>query len=284
MPQRRAATKTAPNPPIEEAPNDGTMTDLARATIAVFNPDFDTLNLYQKIARITGMIGGVEKRGYNAFHKYHYVTEADLVAAVRQYLAAAGIVIIPNAHTEVRDGDLTRVMIEYTVTDGNEAFTFSMPGYGADRGDKGLYKAVTGSMKYALMKLFKIETGDDPEGDTRVDERAATSDRPQRQPNVTGGERAGVRRGGHTEKASPVQIRRISELTKELQLERPEIVRSINGALGTELALPDDEAQQGKAITEFLQALTTEQAGSLVQHFTEIANSREQEIVGGGYG
>ena len=274
MPQRRARV-APPNPPLTEPPNDGTQTDLATATIAVFNPDFESLNLWQKIARITGMIGGVEKRGYNAFHKYHYTLESDLVTAVRQYLAAAGIIIIPNAHLATREGELTTVYIEYTVTDGKEQFSFQMPGTGSDRGDKGLYKAITGSQKYALMKLFKIETGDHPEGDTRGDERAAVASAPQRETRVTAGSRAGVRRGGHTETASPIQVRRISELVRELGLERPEIVRRFNATLGTELKLPDDEAQQGKAITEFVQGLTTEQAGQLVVSLTEEVNERE---------
>lgn len=267
--------RPAPNPSLDETPNDGTQTDLAKAAIAVFNPDFDTLNLWGKIARITGMIGGVEKKGYNAFHKYHYVTEADLVSVVRQYLAAAGIVIIPSVVDEVREGDLTRIDVEYTVTDGKEFFTFHMPGYGADKGDKGVYKAITGSNKYALMKLFKIETGDDPEGDTRVDERAAVREAP-RPTQVTGGDRAGIRRGGHTATASPVQVRRISELVKELDLERPQFIARIMSILDKAVPLPDEDSEHGKAITTFIQNLSTEEAGKLVQELTTEINDREE--------
>lgn len=270
----RARTEP-PNPPLTEPPHDGTQTDLAQAAIEVFNPDFESLNLFQKIARITGMMGGVEKRGYNAFHKYNYTLESDLVAAVRQYLAAAGIVIIPNATVAFREGDLTAVDVEYHVTDGKESFTFHMPGYGADRGDKGVYKAITGSNKYALMKLFKIETGDDPEGDTRVDERAAVQQGEKPATRVTSGSRAGVRRGGHTELASPVQIRRISELSRELDLERPALVRALNLILGTDLVLPEEEIEQGQVITDFVKNLTTEAAGAVVQAFTAQAEMKE---------
>jgi hypothetical protein len=34
---------------------------------------------------------------------------------------------------------------------------------GADKSDKGSYKAMTGAVKYALLKTFLIPTGDDPE-------------------------------------------------------------------------------------------------------------------------
>jgi len=262
MPGRRT---TPPNPSTDDPPADGTQTDLVDAAIHVFEPDFDNLNLFQKIAKITGMIGGVQKRGYNAFHKYHYVTESDLVSAVRQYLAAAGIIIIPDAYSVSREGELTTIEIEYKVTDGKESFSFRMPGYGADRGDKGVYKAITGSQKYALMKLFKIDTGDDPESDTRVDERVAAQDRPARPTRVTSGSRAGVQRGGHTTLASPIQIRRISEAQKAAGLDRTEFVKLIETTLEVQpFVLPDDEAERSKAVLEIVKNLSSEDAGRLL--------------------
>jgi hypothetical protein len=176
-----------PQTPPPDAPTEDT--DPVAVTIAAlsFDEEFEKLNLFQRLARISGHVGNVPKKGYNAFHKYHYVTEADLVGAVRQYLAAAGILMIPDViETTQLSDELTKVVVEYTVTDGGASFTFKVPGYGSDRGDKGVYKALTGSMKYAIMKLFKIETGDDPEQDTRVDERAATRDRPPARPVEVG--------------------------------------------------------------------------------------------------
>ena len=53
-------------------------------------------------------------------------------------------------------------------------------GAGDDGADKGLYKAYTGAVKYFLMKTFLIPTGDDPEADTKADERAASRAAPAR--------------------------------------------------------------------------------------------------------
>lgn len=259
---RTATPKT--DSPSNQPPDNGTQTDLVRATLDVFEPGFDELNLWQKIARITGMVGGVEKRGFNAFHKYHYVMEADLVTAVRHYLAVAGIVIIPDVLEVTKEGELTSIMVNYIVTDGKENFTFRMPGYGSDRGDKGVYKAITGSNKYALMKLFKIETGDDPEGDTRVDERTAVSQPPARPTTVTGGERGTIGRGAHTSHASPVQIRRVSEILAESGLERIDLFALARGMFSIEIPVLDDEKAQAGAILSFLQGLTSEQAGQLL--------------------
>jgi hypothetical protein len=243
---------------------------MTKAALAVFDDEFKTLNLWEQIAHISGFLGAVPKRGYNAFHKYNYVMESDLVSIVRQYLAAAGIVIIPNVTSVEREGELTSIQCEYTVTNGRESFTFNIPGYGGDRGDKGVYKAMTGSQKYAIMKLFKIETGDDPESDTRVDERAAQPDQASAsRPRVTSGSRAGIGRGAHTEKASPVQLRRISELVRELDMERPEFVKLIAKVSGTTVVLPEEEKDQGPALLQVLRDLSTENAGAIVESLAE---------------
>lgn len=269
--QREAAE--AVDAMTEEEPNDGTQTDVAQVAIELFNPDFMALNLWGKIARITGMLGGVEKRGYNAFHKYNYALEGDVVAVVRQYLAAANIVIIPSVISESREGDLTRINVRYTVTDGNEFFEFNMPGYGADRGDKGVYKAITGSNKYAIMKLFKIETGDDPEGDTRVDERAVTGDsRPA--PVVRQGDRGDVQRGGHVPLATDLQIRRISETAKVLELTRGQLVDALNIQFNKGIVLPDDEGAQSNFLVQTLKALTGQQAGEFLNVLEGLAREK----------
>src|SRR5574340_328981 len=52
-----------------------------------------------------------------------------------------------------------------TAMDGKDKIEFLVIGEGQDRGDKATYKAMTGATKYALLKLFLIPTGDDPEKD-----------------------------------------------------------------------------------------------------------------------
>jgi hypothetical protein len=42
-------------------------------------------------------------------------------------------------------------------------------GHGIDNADKGIFKAITGAMKYWLMNQFLIPTGDDPERDNQMD-------------------------------------------------------------------------------------------------------------------
>ncbi len=40
-------------------------------------------SIYQKIAKAMSNINRIPKRGYNSFHKYEYVLEADLLDHIR---------------------------------------------------------------------------------------------------------------------------------------------------------------------------------------------------------
>lgn len=118
-------------------------------------------------------VGRVEKNGYNTFHKYAYVKEDDLVEAVRGKLSERGILLLPSVEHCSREDNLTTVILKFTFIDSEttQTYTAQWAGTGDDKGDKGLYKAYTGAVKYFLMKTFLIPTGDDPEGDEKTDKR-----------------------------------------------------------------------------------------------------------------
>ncbi len=110
----------------------------------------------------------------NAFHKYNYATEAAIVAAVRKEMAARSLLLVPNVKSvewtaiQTSAGKperLCTLMVTFTVHDGENGTTlgFDVLGQGQDSGDKASYKAMTGATKYALLKLFLIPTGHDPE-------------------------------------------------------------------------------------------------------------------------
>lgn len=130
--------------------------------------------LFVKLVDVMGEIGRVEKRGYNSFHKYSYVTESDLTDVLREKLASRGVIIIPSLQSVQHDDTLTTASMTFTLVDSETGEREAVPwaGCGDDKGDKGLYKAYTGALKYFLMKLFLVSQGDDPEGDTATDRRA----------------------------------------------------------------------------------------------------------------
>jgi hypothetical protein len=136
------------------------------------------LSLARKLAEVMGAVNHVPKNGSNNFHNYKYATEADIVAAVRKEMASRLIILIPSvvktewskvARRQGGEDRLCTLTMKFTIHDGEsgEEMSFDMVGEGQDPGDKAVYKAETGATKYALLKLFLIPTGDDPEHDEK---------------------------------------------------------------------------------------------------------------------
>lgn len=244
--------------PEKKAPEQG--------AAALMTDEFRAKDLVTKLATIMGMVGYIPKTGWNDFHKYKYVQEADLVATIRPLLSAAGIMIVPDVVEEEwlvdvipeRSGksSLSKVMVAYTITDGRTSYTMRVPGYGVDKSDKSVYKALTGSMKYALMKLFMVETGDDPERES------AGHDGPS--DVVIGHSSQPVGKGGHTEKASRYQLQRISATMREKNIARTTLLAIIALLFSIDLEVPDEDAAASRVIAAFLADLSSEDAGLLL--------------------
>jgi len=134
--------------------------------------------LISKLVKVLGGVERIPKNGYNDFHRYAYATEADVSDHTRKLLSDNNIFMMSSIE-EVINRDITtksgkaetivRVKIKVTFLCGEtgESLSFHTWGDGQDAGDKGIYKAITGAIKYALMKNFLIPTGDDPENDNQ---------------------------------------------------------------------------------------------------------------------
>lgn len=138
--------------------------------------------LVKKLAEVMQEVKYIQKRGHNKFHNYKYATESDVAEKVRESLAERSVIMIPNVtshssrehiNAKGKTEYIVTVVMEFKFIDGEsgEEISFHSVGEGQDAGDKGIYKAITGAQKYALMKAFMIPTGDDPEADTGTDER-----------------------------------------------------------------------------------------------------------------
>lgn len=149
-----------------------------------------TRPLIEKLCEIMSTVQYIQKLGYNEFHKYHYATEADISEAIRKELADRKVFLLPSVEEVSQRTITTKKGNEETVTktrikfafldaENGDSLEFVMEGEGQDPGDKGIYKAITGTTKYALMKAFLIPTGDDPEGDKSNDEHSAGHVPPQ---------------------------------------------------------------------------------------------------------
>lgn len=131
-----------------------------------------------KLCEVMAAVERVPKNGFNKFQNYAYATEADVADCIRKEFASRHIMLFPSVIKQSRilippsdKNYISEIEVEWTFVDGDtgESRTQMIPGSGMDTGDKGLYKALTGSEKYLLMKTFLIPTGDDPEADSKAE-------------------------------------------------------------------------------------------------------------------
>lgn len=142
--------------------------------------DIPKKSLVAKLAEACDEVGGIEKKGTNTQQKYAYVKAADVAKAIRHELFSRGIIIVASesefAHERIETnsgGFMTEVRLKatYTITDGTESLKFDAWGVARDSGDKAVYKAKTGALKYFLRGLGLIpDEKDDPEADETVDD------------------------------------------------------------------------------------------------------------------
>ncbi len=144
-------------------------------------------SLVKKLAEIMGEVERVPKNGRNNAQGYDYVMEADILDAVRGGMAKRSLVMFPSVVDSkwgellTKSGGKLRLCTStvcFTIEDGDsgETRSLNMLGEGTDQGDKASYKAATGAEKYALLKLFMISTGDDPERDDDSNKNLALVD------------------------------------------------------------------------------------------------------------
>ena len=229
-------------------------------------------SLASKLAYITGQMARIPKEGFNKAQSYKFVRESDVAEKVSALLAEKSIYL----HQTVRQHQMTElyktqsgnmmwlceVVMEFQFIDGGtgEASPIAtFVGHGADTGDKGIYKAMTGAEKYFLMKTFLVSTGDDPEADEKVD-RAVAASGAAAGPRVVRGTQTGVERGGKSETVTEAQVKEMSRLTKAAGLTVVTLIPVINKILGK--SLPTDLSSA--KLREFLASLSSEDGGKLI--------------------
>lgn len=148
--------------------------------------------IHAKLLAIQGELPAAPKNGFNSFHKYKYVTETDVLSLVNPLCTRHGMSHYINQLEAHIDRDTATVKVELVVHDieSGEELRATSWGYAQDmRGDKAVYKAITGATKYAYLKFFGLSTGDDPENETAPTETPALK-RPPYTPTHKAGQEA----------------------------------------------------------------------------------------------
>lgn len=149
-------------------------------------PDTAPLTLAQKILAIQNSAGVVSKRGKfgSEMGGGNYLRIEDAVIAVNKLISQHKLIFtgmllkngdgfhvsrIPHEKGSkdgpVRSGYIASVIMEWTLedTESGEKRSWCFPGDGYDGTDKAVYKAQTGSRKYAIINIFNLPIGNDVE-------------------------------------------------------------------------------------------------------------------------
>lgn len=146
------------------------------------------LNLAEKIFRVSREAAVVQRKGVgenpgnDARPLFAYARVEDVLDVVNPLLQKYKLLLTGNVPKEPmthvsKVGATTEVMVEWSLVDldsnvnGNgpeHQITYRVPGAGTDEQGKGIYRAITGSRKYAMVLIFNLKFGDEPEEVTRA--------------------------------------------------------------------------------------------------------------------
>ena len=145
----------------------------------------------KKFVEVMRECSHVAKNGTNEFHKYKYVTAADVLEKVNASLTKHGLasIVTPNllslqqvttAKGNVEQLATVEVVITLIDSESGETLTLKGLGSGQDSSDKSVAKAQTMAIKYAYLNSLAIATNDDPEADWHTDEVMQSKSSPQK--------------------------------------------------------------------------------------------------------
>ena len=138
-----------------------------------------TPKIYEALIKANELVGAISKGNTNQQQGFKFRGVDDVYNRLHPILAKCGIVIVPEVvsyevtERQARNGVLlyTRATIRhhFTASDGSSVTTLVV-GEAMDSGDKGMNKAMSIALKYALFQLFTIPTDEDKDPDATTHE------------------------------------------------------------------------------------------------------------------
>jgi hypothetical protein len=131
-----------------------------------------TRNIAQRINAAMAEVDYIQKEKKSGMN-YSIVSHDAVTAKVRPILQAHGVVYYPRDFQVCQNGNRTELVFTVrfeNIDDRSDYIDVATMGFGVDQQDKGPGKAISYGVKYALLKVLGLETGDDPDEvqDTRA--------------------------------------------------------------------------------------------------------------------
>lgn len=100
--------------------------------------------------------------------QYKFVSHDQVTAKIHKMLVKHRVNAVPTVAEMTQEGNRTTVKLLMTFVNVDiptDSYTVQFYGQGIDAADKGVGKAISYATKYAILKTFHLETGDDPDND-----------------------------------------------------------------------------------------------------------------------
>lgn len=139
-------------------------------------------NIYQRINAVRKAIGYIQKDKAvsTGGGSYKAVTHDTVTGLIRQHLIEQGIIVVPDLvsglfHQKEEGAKQRLYEATYVINFVNsekpeEKISMNVSAHALDNGDKAPGKALSYATKYAMLKLFSLETGEDEESRHQHDE------------------------------------------------------------------------------------------------------------------
>lgn len=140
--------------------------------------DVTGMNIYQRLNEVRKHVSYIQKKKKVEGQGYMAVTHDQVTGELREYFIECGIITVPNligqskmidtGTTTAKGIPFMRYEATYRVDFVNidapeEKVSVEIESHAIDQGDKAPGKAISYAVKYAYLKLFNIETGEQEE-------------------------------------------------------------------------------------------------------------------------
>ena len=126
------------------------------------------LNIYQRVHAMMKEVDYVQKIDKGGV-PYSFVSHDAVTSKVRRAAINHRVLIVPTLSEYEVIGNRVQVVGSVAfvnIDDPKDRLTTNQLGFGVDKQDKGPGKAMSYLVKYAMLKVLGLETGDDPENDS----------------------------------------------------------------------------------------------------------------------
>ena len=130
------------------------------------------MNIFERLNAVQLEVKYIQKEQKQGM-RYSIVSHDSVTNKVRPSMVKHGVVYWPNEIYYRQNGNRTEahivVRFQSVNKEKSDFIDVASLGYGIDQQDKGPGKAISYAVKYALLKVLGLETGDDPDLDQKTE-------------------------------------------------------------------------------------------------------------------